>query len=76
MKTIKIKNLDKNQELVGMKLILPKHTLLLDPQLKPKMFIKSGWNKGFWLVHKITDSRIFPVFFEDFKEVGEWKVEA
>ena len=75
MKVVKIKDLPKDFQLVGLTLIIPKYVRKVQPELLPKMVIKSGWNKGFWGTKKDGDSRIYPVLFEDFKEVGKWKVE-
>jgi len=58
----KIKDLPKQMDLVGCKL--------------GKKIIYSGWNKGFWLKDDEKSSKITPIFFKDFKEIENWKVEV
>ena len=63
MKWIKIKDLPKDTQLVGRQL------------KKNKMYIYSGWNKGFWCKKNKEDSQIHPIFFKNYDEVKEWEVE-
>ena len=39
-----------------------------------EMFIYSAWNKGLWLKKNLKDERIYPYFFEDFKEIEDFEV--
>jgi len=71
---MKLKDLPKDFQLVGLTLIIPKYVRKVQPELLPKMIIKSGWNKGFWCIKKEGDSRMYPVLFKDFDEVKEWRV--
>jgi len=72
--TIKINDLSKNTSLIGKILILPDYIKRNCP--KKDMYIYSGWNKGFWCKAKMDDERIYPVFFENYDEVKNWKVKA
>jgi hypothetical protein len=77
MKRIKIKNLPKDFDLCGSVLCIPKEVRAKQPELLSKMFIKSGWNKGIWCMKKkAQNGRIYPVFFENFNECGEWEIET
>ena len=60
-KLIKIKDLPKDINLAGCK-------------LNGKVII-SGWNKGFWVRKDPQSSQMFPVFFDNWEQVKEWKVE-
>ncbi len=53
---------------------LPKDFILDGCKLNGQIII-SAWNKGFWVKSKIEDSQIFPVFFKDFDEIKDWKLE-
>lgn len=75
MKTIKIKDLPADFQLVGTTLIVSESVRKTDFQLSPKMIIKSGWNKGFWCIKKEGDSRMYPICFDSFDEIKDWKIE-
>jgi hypothetical protein len=60
-KKIKIKDLPEDFDMIGCK-------------LKGK-YIYSGWNKGFWMKKKMSDSEIFPLFFKSFNDIKDWEIE-
>jgi len=70
----KLKNLDKDVDLVGLKIKVPKKLQLEHSLPKKEMFIYSGWNKGLWLKEKMDNERIFPLTFNTFKDIGEFEV--
>ena len=76
MKKIAIKDLSSDIILDNQILCIPLYVRKKQPKLLPKMIIRSGWNKGFWCVKKQGDGRLFPVFFENWDEVKEWKIKA
>lgn len=39
-------------------------------------YIFSGWSKGFWVRNHLKEGQIFPIFFKDFDEIKNWKVEV
>jgi hypothetical protein len=42
---------------------------------KDKMYIKSGWIRGLWLMaEKQQDGRIYPLTFNDFSEIEDIEV--
>ena len=54
---------------------LPKDFILDGCKLDGKIII-SGWNKGFWVKTDDKSSQVFPVFFKDWEEAKELKVEV
>jgi hypothetical protein len=69
---MKIKDLPKDKQLQGIKIKIPKDKIL--EGMKKEMYIYSGWNKGLWLKKKMTDSQIYPFFFDSFKDLGNLEV--
>ena len=65
-KTYKISDLPKDMNLLGCKLVAGSCK---------GMYIFSGWNKGFWMKEKLSDGEVIPLFFKDFDEIKDWKVE-
>jgi len=72
---MKLKELDKNQQLVGLKIKIPK-AMQLEQGLKKEMFIYSGWNRGLWLKKEMTDERVYPFTFEKFKDIENYEVKG
>ena len=70
---MKIKELSKDENLVGLTIKLPKALRVKEGIPKGKMIIKSGWNKGLWLSTGKSD-RIYPLFFDTFKDIEELEV--
>jgi len=70
----KLKSLDKDVDLVGLKIKVPKKLQLEHNLPKQEMIIYSGWNKGLWLKTKMEDGRIYPLTFKTFKDIGEFEV--
>lgn len=62
MVKVKIKDLPTDFSLVGCKL--------------GEMFIVSGWNKGFWLKKKGSDTELLPAFFKDFDSIKDWVIDV
>ncbi len=58
----KIKDLPLNFNLVGCKI--------------GRQIIVSGWNKGFWTKMNEDSQQLHPVFFQNFDQIKEWKVEV
>ncbi len=76
MQKIKIKDIPKEFDLVNKILHIPEEYRKNKFELKPKMIIRSGWNKGFWCVKKVNDSRFYPVCFNNFDEIKDWEIEV
>ena len=58
----KIKDLPKDFNLVGCKIY--------------GVEIVSGWNKGFWMKGDNGQDSLKPLFFKDFAEIKDWKIEV
>jgi len=54
---------------------LPKDMNLVGCKLNGKIII-SGWCKGFWVRKEKGSSEVLPVFFKDFDDIKNWKVEV
>lgn len=59
---MKIKDAREDQNLVGVRIQLP------DGSIK---HIYSFWQKGLWCKIKMTDSRIYPYFFDSLEQILE-----
>lgn len=66
-------NIKKKGKMVKIK-DLPKDFILDGCKLKGQIII-SGWNKGFWVKNDEKSSQVFPVFFKNWDEIKDWKLE-
>lgn len=67
MKSItKIKDLDSNQNLGGIKFRYPGDNNIY--------YWHSQWQKGVWGKKDLNSEQVFPLFVEDLKEALEWTV--
>ncbi len=62
----KIKGLPNNADLRGVK--------FHDPKTMTTGYWYSQWNKGIWWKEDMQSTRIFPLFFDDFKEALEFEI--
>ena len=65
---MKLEDLDKQQQLVGLKIKIPKK-LQLEHSIAKEMYICSGWNRGLWLKKKMSEERIYPLTFEKWEDI-------
>ena len=54
---------------------LPKDFNLVGCYLAGRKII-SGWNKGFWVKEKEDSGQLLPIFFKNFEQIKDWKVEV
>lgn len=63
---MKIKELDENKSLDGIKFIYPGD--------KTQYYLTGMWNKGVWAKKDLKSQQIFPLFFETIGDFFEWEV--
>jgi hypothetical protein len=71
---MKLKDIPKDADLVGLKIKIPKKIQTKFGLPKKEMFIYSGWCKGLWLKATMEDGRIYPMTFETYKDLEEFEV--
>lgn len=75
MKAVRISQLPSDFVLDNHVLRVPRYVIKKQGELLDRMIIVGGWNKGFWCKKKIEDSQIYPIFFKNFDEIKNWKIE-
>jgi hypothetical protein len=58
---MKVKDLPKDTQLVGVKVRIPKQFQAMYSGPKGPMVIFSSWNQGIWLKKSMIDSKIYPL---------------